>query len=126
MKKADIILLLVFVVIGILMIGLSSYKNFSDKDELKVITSSNSSIDDTQEPGDISTEVVFPIDINIVTLEQLLEIDNLSPSLAQSIIEFRDINGRYDYIQQLMNLEGITPDTYDYLCIFLYVIDSDF
>lgn len=57
--------------------------------------------------------LVFPININTATLEQLQQLPNIGPTLAQAIINYRDSHGPFTSIDQIQNVAGIGPKTFD-------------
>lgn len=127
MKKEDILSLLILLIIGLSIVALSSYKytktsTENNDSDMNIITSKEVSEDISEESYDASSEEQFIHDINLVTFDQLLEIDGLSVDIARNIIKFREENGEYQYILQLLEVEGMTYDLYEYLIIFLFVI----
>jgi len=48
-----------------------------------------------------------PVDINSATLEQLTTVPGIGPSLAQRIIEFREKQGPFQRIEDLLKIRGI-------------------
>ena len=63
----------------------------------------------------------FPVDLNTVTKEQLMEIDGIGDKTATAIIDYRINNGGYKNIEQLLNVEGIGEKTFEKLKKYLYV-----
>ncbi len=53
------------------------------------------------------------ININSATSEQLSEIKGIGPSLAERIIEFRNQNGPFNAIDELLMVKGIGPKLLD-------------
>ncbi len=57
--------------------------------------------------------LIFPLNINTATLEQLQQLPNIGPTLAQAIINYRDSHGPFTSIEQMRNVAGIGPKTFD-------------
>jgi competence protein ComEA len=49
----------------------------------------------------------FPIDLNTATAEQLEAIPGIGPVLAQRIIEYRQTRGRFQSVDELLEVRGI-------------------
>ena len=65
----------------------------------------------TEEPVDNSQTDL--IDINTATLEELDSLPGIGPTTAQKIIDYRDQNGPFFVIEDIMNVSGIGPSTFD-------------
>lgn len=57
--------------------------------------------------SDTIQEVVFPLDINSATYNQLLHIPGIGPVMAQRIIEYRETHGRFNDLRELREIKGI-------------------
>lgn len=53
------------------------------------------------------TEPVFPLDINTATAEQLDLLPGIGPVLAARIIEYREENGGFSQVEELIKVDGI-------------------
>jgi len=51
----------------------------------------------------------FPINLNTATAEQLEAIPGIGPVLAQRIIEYRQTHGRFQSVDELLEVRGIGP-----------------
>lgn len=56
----------------------------------------------------IATEaVVFPIDINLADKEDFMKLPGIGEVLAIRILTYREKNGSFSHVTELMNVEGI-------------------
>jgi len=51
--------------------------------------------------------VIFPLDINSATYNQLLQVPGIGPVMAQRIIEYRYTHGGFKNLHQLKEIKGI-------------------
>jgi len=53
------------------------------------------------------------VDINLATQEELDSLPGIGPSTAEKIIAYREANGRFTTIDEIMNVSGIGPAKFD-------------
>lgn len=69
------------------------------------------------------TELIVPlesIDLNYADKEDLMEI-GIPPRTAEHIIEYRDLNGDYEELEDLLNVKGIGDTLFKKWSKYLYV-----
>lgn len=65
------------------------------------------------DPSDVCGETLFlKVGLNTGTKEALMGLETIGASLAQSIIDYRDTSGTYDYLEEIMNVSGIGNSTF--------------
>lgn len=91
----------------------------------RVKRTSKSSI--TANQTTVTTESVnFPVDVNLVTFEELLKINGIGETLAQRIIDFRFSEGTISNMDLLLKIDGIGESKLAILKQYLYVDDADY
>ena len=72
-----------------------------------------------------STPRVFvldePIDLNTATLEELQLLTGIGETKAQAILDYRESNGPFTALEELMDVPGIGQATYDKLSVNITV-----
>ncbi len=58
-------------------------------------------------------EVNAKININTATAEQLDTLQGIGPVLAQRIVDFREREGRFERVEDIMKVSGIGPKVYE-------------
>ena len=70
----------------------------------------------TDEIGDNTKKLV---NINTATLEQLQTLPGIGESKAKTIIDYREKNGDFKSIEELLNVDGIGEKTYEEIKIYI-------
>ncbi len=106
----------VSLVFALFIVGLFSLRNFGRSHRSSLSLRNETSTSAVTPTADLSrnepaptesTQPAGPVNINTATLEQLDTLSGIGPSLAQSIIEFRETNGPFKAVGELMNVSGI-------------------
>ena len=69
--------------------------------------------DDLSEAEGPATNGVERIDLNVATLGQLETLPGIGAVKAQAIIDYRKRNGPFESVEQIMEVSGIGPATYE-------------
>jgi competence protein ComEA len=56
-----------------------------------------------------------PVNLNAATVDQLTELDGVGPKTAQKIIDYRDANGGFKNVEELLEVPGIGPAKFEQL-----------
>lgn len=64
-------------------------------------------------------------DINKITLEELENIPGISENIAKAIINFREHNGEFIYIEDLIYVKGIGEKTFQKIKDYFYVSNNN-
>ena len=63
---------------------------------------------ETEAPPDSKEPAVhFPIDLNSATMEELMALPGIGETYAQRILDYREKNGPYRAVEELLNVDGI-------------------
>jgi competence protein ComEA len=54
-----------------------------------------------------------PVDLNHAGADTLAEVPGFGPALAERIVAFRDVNGPFATLDELLDISGITPARVD-------------
>lgn len=68
---------------------------------------------------------VQPIDVNRATAAELQTVPGIGPATAQRIIEWRDKNGPFERLEDLLNVRGIGEKTLEKLRPYLTVTRTE-
>lgn len=109
MKKAINPLLLTALLLAVFTVGVmvgrsTNYNNVAitvEKGQPKADVGSNIS------PSDSAPSMVFQLNINTATAEELQDVPGIGPALAQRIVTYREEHGIFDTVNELLNVSGI-------------------
>lgn len=57
--------------------------------------------------------VTFPLDLNTATIAQLCQVKGIGETTARAIISYRETNGRFSSVEELMKVKGIGKKKYE-------------
>lgn len=58
-------------------------------------------------------KINFPIDLNSATYQELIQIPGIGDTLAKRILEYREKNGKFISIDELLKIKGIGQKTFE-------------
>jgi competence protein ComEA len=61
------------------------------------------------------------LDLNRASLEELILLIGVSESMAEGIIDFRDANGGFDTVEDLMEVEALNDGWYERIRLMVTV-----
>ena len=66
-------------------------------------------------------EIVFPIDLNRASREEILALPGIGDTLTLRIMAYREARGRFFSLDDLLNVEGITVKILDQIRDLVYI-----
>jgi len=84
-----------------------------ENESLKASNQSSVSSGQTATGNQSSNQQSGKININTATAAQLDSLPGIGPVYAQRIIDYRSANGPYTSLEQIQNVKGIGPKTYE-------------
>lgn len=67
------------------------------------------------------TGVTFPLDLNTATEEELRFIPQVGDVMSQRIVQYRDVLGRYESLDQLKDIKGVGDATFKTISAYLII-----
>jgi competence protein ComEA len=71
-----------------------------------------------------NSQTEFPININTATLDELCLLPGIGEVKGQAIIDYREANGPFVVIEQIQNVPGIGPATFEKIKDLITVFDN--
>lgn len=102
-----------------------------EEDVMSIVSSTNGTKTETTTANKTTTTTEtkaaeFPIDVNKVTFDELMQINGVGSVTANNIINYRQSVLKITNMEQLLNINGIGESTLEMLKNYLYVSDADF
>ena len=85
------------------------------------IVSDNQSTNETEETDTSKEDEVVMVNINTATITELTKLNGIGESKAQAIIDYRNANGPFKAIEDILNVKGIGEKIYDKIKEFITV-----
>ena len=65
------------------------------------------------------------LDINKATKEDFMKFDGIGEVIAERIIEYREENGGFNFIEDLQDVKGVSKNLYNRIKDYIIVIEDD-
>ena len=108
MKKASMAIIAVTLLFSIFTLGFFLGRN-SNRSTVSVSYSGTvpTKQTDPTTPSETAPAVVFPLDLNTATAEELTMLPGIGQVLAERVVAYRQEQGPFESVAQLGNVEGI-------------------
>lgn len=94
-------------------------ENITNTNDEIIKNSTTTKIIKTTEKIDITTKIKYPININLASIEELLNIKGLGEKKASSIIKYREEHGNYESIEDIKKVDGIGDKLFESIKEFI-------
>lgn len=87
-----------------------------------VVTAHHAPAPETMPPlPETTPEPAFPLDINAASAEELDYLPGIGSAVAQRIVQWREDNGPFQQLTDLMNVEGIGPSRLEEMLPYIII-----
>jgi len=66
-------------------------------------------------PGAAASEEIVPVDLNQATAQELTTLPGIGEAMAKRILDFREANGPFKRVEDLMKIKGIGEKSFEKL-----------
>lgn len=94
------------------------WENSADKPTTEI------SLPNEETQSETASTVVFPIDINAATVEELMQIKNIGRVIAENIVSYRENFGYFHSMEDLMNVDGISDKRLDKIKDYVFISEE--
>ena len=69
-------------------------------------------------------ETITAVNVNTATVEELIGVEGIGPTLAERIVEYREEHGPFQSVEELDNVKGIGPSLIENIRFLVCVEDK--
>lgn len=69
-------------------------------------------------------ETITAVNVNTATVEELIGVEGIGPTLAERIVEYREEHGPFQSVEELDNVKGIGPSLIENIRFLVCVEDE--
>ena len=84
-------------------------------------TDTNNETKEETKKDENTKEEISIVNINTASLDELDTLPGIGPSKAQNIIDHRNVNGKFQSIEEILNVNGIGTSLYEQIKIYITV-----